>query len=134
MTAITLNLSPELEQQLQLEAAKAGIEPQLYIINTLQKDLQPNTALAKVAEADLLKQINIGFSEEIWAQYHFLIAKRQAETLSTEEHAVLIQLSDRLEKLNVARIQALIVLANLRNQPLSDLIETLGIFALYEKG
>ena len=54
MTAITLNLSPELEQQLQLEAAKAGIEPQLYIINTLQKDLQPNTALEKVANVNLL--------------------------------------------------------------------------------
>jgi hypothetical protein len=36
-------------------------------------------------------------------------------------------MSDRLENLNVLRIQALIQLANLRNQPLSDLMQTLGI-------
>lgn len=56
-----------------------------------------------------------------------LIAKRHAETLSPEEHEQLIQLSDRLEKLNVDRIQALIQLATLRNQPLTDLMQTLGI-------
>lgn len=36
-------------------------------------------------------------------------------------------MSDRLENLNVLRIQTLIQLANLRNQPLSDLMQTLEI-------
>lgn len=127
MTAITLNLSPELEQKLWIEAAKVGIDPHLYIINTLQQYLQPKPMLGEATEADLLQQINIGFSADTWAKYHTLIAKRYAETLSSEEFEDLIQLSDRLEKLNVARIQALIQLANLRNQPLSDLMQTLGI-------
>ncbi|MBW4620413.1 MAG: hypothetical protein KME17_13810 [Cyanosarcina radialis HA8281-LM2] len=127
MTAIALNLSPELEQKLRLEAAKAGIDLDRYIVNTLEERLLSHSTLKKATEADLLQQINIGFSAETWEQYHHLIAKRHAETLSPEEREDLIYLSDRLEKLNVIRIQALIQLANLRNQPLSDLMPTLGI-------
>jgi hypothetical protein len=127
MTSITLKLSPDLEQKLRTEAAKEGIEPDCYIVNTLQERFQSNPMLEKATEADLLKQINIGFSAETRAQYHTLIAKRHAETLSPKEHADLIQLSDRLEKLNVNRIQELIQFATLRNQPLSNLIQTLGI-------
>ncbi len=127
MTTITLNLSPELEHKLCTEAAKQGLEPERYILNTLQERLQPSLPTAQPTEADLLQQINIGFSAPTWEQYHTLIAKRHAETLSPEEHEQLIQLSDRLEKLNVDRIQALIQLATLRNQPLTDLMQTLGI-------
>lgn len=127
MTTITLNLSPELEHKLCAEAAKQGLEPERYILNTLQERLQPSLPTAQPTEADLLQQINIGFSAQTWEQYHTLIAKRHAETLCPEEHEQLIQLSDRLEKLNVDRIQALIQLATLRNQPLTDLMQTLGI-------
>ena len=75
----------------------------------------------------MLQQINIGFSAQTWEEYHALIAKRHAETLTPEEHEQLIQMSDRLEKLNVTRIQALIQLATFRNQPLTELMQTLGI-------
>jgi hypothetical protein len=126
MTAITLNLPPELDQELRTEAARQGLEPDHYIIHTLQERLQARPT-EEPTESDLLQQINIGFTAEAWTQYHRLIAKRQAETLTSEEHEYLIQLSDRLEHLNVLRIQALIQLANLRNQPLSDLMQTLGI-------
>ncbi|PZV11782.1 MAG: hypothetical protein DCF22_13805 [Leptolyngbya sp.] len=127
MTTITLNLSPELEHRLRTEAARQGVEPNRYILNTLQERLQHSPATAQTTEADLLQQINIGFSTPTWEQYHRLIAKRQTETLTPEEHEQLIQLSDRLEKLNVVRIQALIQLAALRSQPLTALMQTLGI-------
>jgi deferrochelatase/peroxidase EfeB len=127
MTTINLTLSPELEQRLRTEALKQGLEPDLYILNTLQERLQPSLPTSPPTEADLLQQINIGFSAQTWEQYHTLIAKRHAETLSPEEHDQLIQLSNRLENLNVARVQALIQLANLRNQTLENLMQTLGI-------
>jgi hypothetical protein len=127
MTTINLTLSPELEQRLRTEALKQGLEPDLYILNTLQERLQPSLPTSQPTEADLLQQINIGFSSQTWEQYHALIAKRRAETLSSEEHDQLIQLSNRLENLNVARIQALIQLANLRNETLEDLMQALGI-------
>jgi deferrochelatase/peroxidase EfeB len=127
MTTINLTLSPELEQRLRTETLKQGLEPDLYILNTFQEHLQPSIPTSQPTEADLLQQINIGFSAQTWEQYHTLIAKRRAETLSPEEHDQLIQLSNRLENLNVARIQALIQLANLRNQTLEDLMQNLGI-------
>ncbi len=127
MTTINLTLSPELEQRLRTEAFKQGLEPDLYILNALQERLQRSLPTSQPTKADLLLQINIGFSEQTWEQYHTLIAKRRAETLSPEEHGQLIQLSNRLESLNVARIQALIQLANLRNQTLEDLMQNLGI-------
>jgi hypothetical protein len=61
------------------------------------------------------------------AQYHRLIAKRQAETLTPTELQELINLSTQLETLNVQRIQALIKLAAQRNQTLPDLMASLGI-------
>ncbi len=127
MTTITLNLSPQLQHQLFIEAAKQGLEPDYYILKTLQEHLQSSSSSSQPTEADLLEQINIGFSATIWEQYHTLIAKRHAETLSSGEYNQLIQLSNRLENLNVTRIQALIKLATLRNQSLTELMENLGI-------
>lgn len=127
MTTITLNLSPELEHQIRAEASRQGVEPDRYILNALQERLQPRLPTTQPTEADLLQQINIGFSAQTWEEYHALIAKRHAETLTPEEHEQLIQMSDRLEQLNVARIQALIQLATFRNQPLTYLMQTLGI-------
>ncbi|MEP6518520.1 hypothetical protein [Microcoleus vaginatus] len=126
MTTITLNLSPELEQHIRTEASRQGVEPDRYILNALQERLQPRLPTTQPTKADLLQQINIGFSAQTWEEYHALIAKRHAETLTPEEHKQLIQMSDRLEKLNVARIQALIQLATFRNQPLTELMQTLG--------
>jgi hypothetical protein len=127
MATITIDLSVELEQKLRTEAAKQGLEPERYILNTLQERLQASTQSSPPTEAELLQQINIGLSAPTWEKYHTLIAKRQSETLSYEEHEQLIELSKHLENLNVARIQALIQLAHLRDQPLTDLMHTLGI-------
>jgi hypothetical protein len=126
MTIITLQLPSELEQQLIAAATAQGIPPDLYILNTLQERFQSS---APKTEAELIQQINIGLSPSDWQQYHALIAKRQAETLTQTEHQQLVATSDRLEKLNVQRIQSLIQLANLRHQPLPELMQSLGINA-----
>ncbi len=82
MTTITLNLSPELEHQIRTEAARQGVEPDRYILNALQERLQPRLPTTQPTEADLLQQINIGFSAQTWEEYHAVIAKRHAETLT----------------------------------------------------
>jgi hypothetical protein len=78
-------------------------------------------------ESDLLKEINLGVSTDTWTEYHALIAKRQAETLTDEEQQQLIKISDRLENANVRRMQALIELSDLRGQSLSIIMQELGI-------
>ncbi len=41
MATITLELTPELEQQLRNEAAKQGLDPSRYIVNALKEHLRP---------------------------------------------------------------------------------------------
>jgi hypothetical protein len=81
MNSITLQLSSELEQQLLAAATEQGIEPDLYIFNTLQERLLSNRYVPRT-EAKLIQQINIGLSPSDWEKYHALIAKRQVETLT----------------------------------------------------
>jgi hypothetical protein len=126
MNSITLQLSSELEQQLLSAAIEQGIEPDLYILNTLQERLRSNHSVP-MTEAELIQQINIGLSSSDWEKYHALIVKRQAETLTQDEYQQLVSMSDRLEKLNVQRIQSLIQLAKLRQQTLPELMKNLGI-------
>jgi hypothetical protein len=130
MADITLQLTPELEQQLRTEAAKQGINPDRYILNTLQERLNSplrlTPALSK-AEADLLEQINLGLASNTWQEYHTLIAKRRAETLTETEQVRLIAISDEIEQANVSRVSALIALAQLRGTDLSTLMQELGI-------
>jgi len=74
-----------------------------------------------------LQQINLGLSAQQWEQYHDWITKRRAETLTPDEQAGLIALSDQIEQANAHRIQALIQLAELRGQSLAEVMQSLGI-------
>lgn len=130
MADITLQLPPELEQQLRTEAAKQGINPDRYILNALQDRLQTSLHLAPAlskTEADLLEQINLGLSSDRWEEYHSLMAKRRAAILTEAEHARLIAISDEIEEANVPRIRALIALAQLQGRDISTLMQDLGI-------
>ena len=78
-------------------------------------------------ELDLLKEINLGVSAQTWDEYHTLIAKCKAETLTEQQQQQLIGISDQLEVANVRRMRALIELANIRGQSLSTVMQELGI-------
>lgn len=78
-------------------------------------------------EAELLREVNLGLPEHVWARYHELVAKRRAETLSPEEHAELISLSDLIEETNAQRVGHLIELAQVRGIPVATLMAQLGI-------
>jgi hypothetical protein len=132
MATITLELTPELEQQLRDEAAKQGLDPNHYIVNALKERLRPvvrDVSRLSKAEADLLQKINLGLSLEMWEHYHVLLAKRRAETLTPQEQATLIEISDRIEQANAQRIQYLIELASLRGTSLKAVMQELGIEA-----
>jgi hypothetical protein len=43
MTAFTLNLTPELTHRLEAEAARQGVEPDRFILHTLQEQLKPES-------------------------------------------------------------------------------------------
>jgi hypothetical protein len=80
-------------------------------------------------ETALLQKINRGLSPSIDRRYRALVAKRRAETLSSEEHAELLQLNSEVEKWQAERVRHLIELASIRGRSLSELMDDLGIEA-----
>jgi len=130
MSTIALELTPELEQQIQDEAAKQGLDLKHYILNTLSQNLSSVQLRPKpLTEFELLQKICIGLSlsPQTWDTYHALINKRRAKLLNIEEEAKLIEISDRIEQANIQRLSTLIELAKLRNTTLRKLMLDLGI-------
>lgn len=79
------------------------------------------------SEAELLLKINQGISLDTQKYYDELMAKRQTETLTPDEHSQLLGLTEQIEKLQAQRIEYLVELARLRKTSLTALIENLGI-------
>lgn len=124
---ITIDIAPELEKRLYVEAAKEGIDMTTYIEHTLEKHLRRASIRLSRREAELLQNIDLGLSQEEWQRYHELVAKRRAETITPKEQQELISLTDQIELANSRRIENLIELAQLRKMPLTMLMQSLGI-------
>ena len=83
--------------------------------------------VASEAEAGVLLRISRGLPPEARARYTDLKAKRDAETLTVEEHGELLRLTDDVEKIQAERIEALAELARLRGMGLTEVMADLGI-------
>lgn len=79
------------------------------------------------AETALLININQGASAGDLARYETLVAKRDEETLSPQEHAELLHLTQQFEALQASRVGYLAQLAAIRSIPLTQLVDDLGI-------
>lgn len=129
---ITIEIAPDLEQQLRQEAVRVGLAPDAYIIQAVQERLAQTSHRHPVPrlsleEAHLLSHINLGLSSTEWERYHTLVARRQAETLTPDEQTELIALSDRLEEANAQRIGYLAELARVRHTTLDAVMSELGL-------
>ena len=127
---LTIDIAPELEQQLRADAARRGVAENEFIVQALRERLAQATAASPAlpaAEARLLQQINQGLPPADWQRYNLLISKRRGEILTADEQSELVALSDRIEELNATRVQALADLARLRQIGLPDLMRQLGI-------
>jgi len=78
-------------------------------------------------ETVLLLQINESIAAATRRRFEELVAKRQAETISSGELTELIGLTDDIERRDGQRLAALERLARLRRIPLGDLMDSLGI-------
>jgi uncharacterized protein YnzC (UPF0291/DUF896 family) len=65
--------------------------------------------------------------EDLQARFDELVAKRQDESLTTEEHQELLRLIEKVENMDVARIEAFAELAHLRGISVDELMDQLGI-------
>jgi antitoxin component of RelBE/YafQ-DinJ toxin-antitoxin module len=127
---IQLNVTSDLESQLNKVAKQMGLTPDTYIIRLLQQELQKRTTHGRLSheETILLQQINTSLSTVEWDHYRALLAKRNNEALTTMEQEDLISLSDQIEEANVCRMRAVAELAQVRNTTIPALVTSLGLF------
>lgn len=130
---ITINLSPELEHELQETSAARGIPAEEFVVGALSERLKQAKAESRLPprlsakEEELLAAINVGMPQATWDRFHELTARRRSETLTSDEHAELIQLFSRVEAMHVARLEKLVELAKIRGVKLEALMDQLGI-------
>jgi hypothetical protein len=129
---LTIDLNPELEAQLRAESARTGLDTSAIVVRLLEERLLPGARMHHAAalsdeDASLLQEINKGLPEELWQEYHRLVAKRRTEDLTPEEHARLIVISDKIAEAHTQRISSLAELAGRWHISLPDLMQQLGI-------
>lgn len=78
-------------------------------------------------ESTLISRINVGLSPELKSRLNRLTARRESGTLTEEERRELIELTDQLEEIHAARLEAMSELARLRGVRLTTLMDQLGI-------
>jgi hypothetical protein len=79
------------------------------------------------AENDLLQKIVQTLPTTTQQRYNDLRSKLHAETLNTEEHQELLNLTDTIERFDAERLQYLLTLAQLRQISLPELLKNLNI-------
>jgi hypothetical protein len=90
---------------------------------------QRKSNILSASETELLLQINQGVPTDLHQQYQALKQKRDEEILTGEEYEELLELSDRIEIIAAERAGSLVKLAQLRQVPLTQLMNELGIKA-----
>lgn len=125
MTVDQLNISPE--QLLRAVQRLPGEELDLFVDQVIALRASRFTSHLSASEAELLLTINSDLPIETNQRYAELIDKRRAASLSSEEHAELLRLTDEVELRNAERVAALADLARLRQTTLTALMHSLGI-------
>jgi hypothetical protein len=125
----TIKVEVQLSSEELLKAVDQLSLPDLdqFVSQVLVLQAQRKASTLSQAEAELLLKINQDIPSDIQKHYEELMAKRQAETLTHEEHGELLQLTEQIEKLQAQRIEYLAELARLRRTSISALMENLGI-------
>jgi hypothetical protein len=63
----------------------------------------------------------------VWERYHILRAKRQNDSITSDEISDYTYINQQIETANVARLRTLIELAKIRKVSLDELMNQLGL-------
>ncbi len=134
---LTIDIKNELAFKLRDQAQQNGVDLGQYIAMLIQDKLPnsvqktTNKQALSPEETQLFQKINYGFPESFWARFKELNTKRGENELDETERLELISITDEMERANLERIKALIMLAQIRETDLESLMAELGI--LYGK-
>ncbi len=109
---------PDMQYQaLAALAAQQGVTPEHLAAAWLNERQQQ----------ELIQQIKKPLSAAIRQRYHALIERRRQHTLTAEEHAELLQLTNQVEMYDAKRAELLVALAELRHQTIEQVMQDLNI-------
>lgn len=125
----TIHLQAQVSSEELLRAVEQLPPPELaaFTEKVLALRLRQAAPVLSQDETELLMRINQGVPADIQLRYDTLIAKRAAETLTAEEHAELLRLTDQIEQIDANRMEQLVALAQMRQISLAQLLRDLGI-------
>ncbi|HEY1376531.1 MAG TPA: hypothetical protein VGF55_07040 [Gemmataceae bacterium] len=98
-----------------------------FVARVLDLRAERQAPRLSAAEADLLLRINAGLPDELRQRWDELGQKRRAETLTPDEHADLLRLTEEVERRQADRLAALTELAQLRRVSLAAVMDQLGV-------
>ena len=124
---VVLDLPPEMESKMYEVAQAEGLDVPTLVRETMAARLREYNPARRLTERELVEQINRGFSEEFWARFRELVAKRRAETMTPEEQQEAIGMTDRTEARAVERLQCLLELSARRGRSVQQLMTEMGI-------
>ena len=125
----TVQVQAELSVDELIEAASQLSQSELeqFVAQVLALQARRKAPSLSQEETALLMRINSGLPAEVRRRYQELIDKRREERLTQNEYEELLRLTDTAEKRQAERLEAMVELARLRNVPLPELMQTLGI-------
>jgi hypothetical protein len=129
MPIIHVNAQVSHEQLLRAVEQMPSEELGAFVTQVLALRARRDASATSPEESELIERINKGLPPEFQKNYDELVAKRQAGTLSADEHRELLRLSNEIERLNAERLEHLAQLARLRQTSLPELMHALGIEA-----
>ena len=125
----SINIQAQLSDEDLLTAVEqlSSVELESFVQRVLALRAKRLAPSLSSKETELLLAINQALPDEVRSRYTALSKKRQAETLTDEEHQELMELSDRVELLHSERMAALVELSQLRQTSLMALMEEFEI-------
>ena len=129
MSTLQIELDAPTEARLKEISVQKGEQVPDVASRLLAQAVRTARPAREVREAELLREINEGWSAERWQRYHDLVAKRQAETLTENEYSELATLTNEREVAHARRIERLFELADLRQTSIETVMQELGIKA-----
>ncbi|MEP7341849.1 MAG: STAS/SEC14 domain-containing protein [Acidobacteriota bacterium] len=117
----------ETDQLLNAALQMSEDELKQFVANIFTIKARERVPTLSQRESELLMKINEGLPPALQKRLTELVAKRQAEAITTKELRELKKLTDQVEKLDAERLGLLTELAFLRRVPVRKLIKQLGL-------
>jgi hypothetical protein len=127
MTQITIQSQLPFEQLIQTVEQLDSSELEQLIAQAIRVQTKRKVPSLSKEQSLLLQQINQSIPKNLQERYDLLITKRRADTPTDVEYQELLELSDRIEAMDVKRLEHLSKLAKLRQISLTALIQELQV-------